>query len=253
MTDQALRRAQAAAQLAKPGAVLSRATVLTWDSGNGFAISLAGTKVTSFTCLELAFIPNPGDIVAVLRYKTTILVLGIVESPGDQGVAALSGATVTAASLTTLAADNISAGGVPGAVYELEAWGNGSQTVGNRQGLTLGVNLGGSDMSSVQFGTGAFSSADSAFRWSAKIRVVCQTGGSNATWTSYILATVSDFNHPNSPGNANETTATSCENTGTTTVDATAPVSLALKAAWGSTSGSPSLTTQIRLPARRII
>ena len=252
MTDQALRRARKAAALAKPGATLTRAKVLSWSSGAGFAISLGGAKVTSFDTLELEFIPNPGDIVAVLRFKTTILVLGIVESPGDQDVAQLGGSTVTASSLSTIASDTVSAGAVPGAVYEFEAWGNGTQTVANRQTLKLGVALGGNDMTSTTFGLTAFSPSDTAFRWTAKVRVICQTGGSSATWTSYILATVSDFSGGIAPGNNNESTGTSCENTGTTSVDATADATMALRAAWGSTSGSPSLSTQVRLPVRRI-
>lgn len=252
MTDQALRRARIAAKPPVSGAKLSRATVLRWSSGAGFAISLGGTEVTSFDTLELAFIPNPGDIVSVLRFKTTILVLGIVESPGDQSVAQLGGSTVVAASLSTIASDTVQAGAVPGAVYEFEAWGNGTQTPGNRQGLTVGVALGGHDMTSGAFGTGAFSSVDAAFRWSAVARVICQTGGPNATWTSFIKATVSDFSGANSPGNANMATLTSCENTGTTTVDATANATMALRMAWGATGGSPSITTQVRLPIKRV-
>jgi hypothetical protein len=252
MTDQALRRARKTATPPAVGAKLSRATVLSWSSGAGFAISLGGTKVTSFDVLELGFIPNPGDIVSVLRYKTTILVLGIVEDPGDQDVAQLGGSTVTAASLSTIASDTVEAGAVPGAVYEFEAWGNGTQTVGNRQTLKVGVALGGNDMSATTFGTTAFSSSDSAFRWTAKVRVVCQSAGASGTWTSYVLATVSDFSGNIAPGNNNESTGTSCENTGTTTVDTTNDATMALRMAWGSTSGSPSVSTQVRLPIKRI-
>lgn len=252
MTDQALRRARKTATPPAAPAKLSRATVLAWSSGAGFAISLGGTKITSFDVLELGFIPNPGDIVSVLRYKTTILVLGIVESPGDQDVAQLGGSTVVASSLSTIASDTVSAGAVPGAVYEMEAWGNGTQTVANRQTLKMGVALGGNDMTSFVFGSTAFSSADTAFRWTAKVRVVCQTAGPTGTWTSYILATVSDFSGNIAPGNNNESTGTSCENTGSTTVDTTNDATMALRVAWGSTSGSPSLSTQIRLPIKRI-
>jgi hypothetical protein len=79
--DQSLRRDRLAAAQPQPGAQLTRATVKDWDAGNGYVISLHGADVTAFTVLASAGSPSPGDVVAVLRQQTSILVLGKIVSP----------------------------------------------------------------------------------------------------------------------------------------------------------------------------
>jgi hypothetical protein len=253
VTSQAIRRARIAAKTPAAGAALTRARVISWDAVSGYAISLGGAAVTSFDVLDLSTVPVPGDIVAVLRYKTKILVLGIVEAASDEEVASFPGNSVTTSTIATLASDTIPAGAPAGSVWELEGWGNGVQAVANRQTLLLGVALGGQDMTQLTFGTTAFSTADTAWRWWARARVVCHTAGASGTWTSFIQASVSDFSGPISPGNANMAYGTSSENTGTTTQDTTASAVLALRAKWGATTGSPAITNQVTLPVKRIV
>ena len=53
-----------------------------WDATNGYAISLQGAEVTAFTVLDSAGTLNPGDVVAALRAKTSIVVLGKIVAPG---------------------------------------------------------------------------------------------------------------------------------------------------------------------------
>jgi hypothetical protein len=81
MADQSLRRARLAAQKPRAGATLGRATVKTWDAINGYVITLNGGDVTAFTILASAGSPSPGDVVAVLRQQTSILVLGKIVNP----------------------------------------------------------------------------------------------------------------------------------------------------------------------------
>jgi hypothetical protein len=81
MADQSLRRAREAAAQPPAGAHMTRATVKTWDATNGYVISLNGGDVTAFTILASAGSPSPGDVVAVLRQQTSILVLGAIVNP----------------------------------------------------------------------------------------------------------------------------------------------------------------------------
>lgn len=155
--------------------------------------------------------------------------------------------TVTAAALGNLTTFTIPAADADtGAVYELEVWGNGQQgTVGNRQTLQFAVVLGGTSMATVQFGTTALPDTSAIFRWRAAGRVICNTTGVTGTWTSYLLVTLSQFNVNYSIGNANFAQAFSCEATGTVTKDTTASETLSIQAAWGATTGAPTLTSQV--------
>lgn len=167
--------------------------------------------------------------------------------------AAFPNNTITAASLQTLTTFTIPAGDADvGAIYELEVWGNGQQgTAGNRQTLQLAVSLGGTTMSTITFGTGALPDTHSFFRFALTGRVICHTTGLTGTWTSYVLATLTEFDTPGPAlltiPNANFAQATSSESTGagTTTVNTTVDEALALQAAWGATTGAPTLTSQI--------
>lgn len=81
MADQSLRRAREAAARPPAGAHLTRATVKQWDTTNGYVITLNGGDVTAFTILASAGSPSPGDVVAVLRQQSSILVLGKIVNP----------------------------------------------------------------------------------------------------------------------------------------------------------------------------
>lgn len=161
--------------------------------------------------------------------------------------------TVTAASLTNLAQGTIPAADAEtDSVYELEVWGNGQQgTIGNRQTLQLAVVLGGSTMASITFGSVALPDTAAAFRFRAVGRVICLVPGAAATWQSSILATVSQFSvnltENAAAGSNNTITGFSCESTGTTVKDSTASNNMGVSAAWGATTGAPTLTSQVAL------
>lgn len=168
--------------------------------------------------------------------------------PGASG-ATFPGTTVTAASLTSIASATIPANApVAGAVYELETWGNGTQG-STAQTLQLGAALGGSAMASVILASGSMA-INATFRWRALIRVICNTTGATGTWTSYVKANWTTWTAGGSnigPNNNNFSEAFSCESTGTTTADTTASQALAVQAAWGATTGGPTLTSRVAL------
>jgi hypothetical protein len=158
------------------------------------------------------------------------------------------GTTVTAASLTDIAAFTIPAGDADvGAVYEVDVWGNGIQgTLGNRQTLQCGAAIGGTALQSVTFGTTAFENVgNQAFRFRIQARMICVTTGSLGTWTSYVKATVSDFGSNIAPGNNDFAEGFACESTGTTTKDTTVAQTASAQIAWGATTGAPSLTSRV--------
>jgi hypothetical protein len=157
--------------------------------------------------------------------------------------------TVTAATLQNLAAFTINAGDAqPLAVYEIEVWGDGKQG-STAQTLELSVVLGGTALQNVVLASGSMA-ANNSFRWYAKGRVICITNGSSAAWQSSVKANWSLFNGNIGPGNNNFAEAFSCEANTTTTVGSTAANTLGISAAWGATTGAPTLTSRIALGRR---
>lgn len=131
-----------------------------------------------------------------------------------------------------------------GAVYELECWGHGQQGSSAKQTLQFGIQFGGTAMQNSTFGTTAFSAVNILFRWWAIARVMCITTGVSGTWQSLLLASTADFNGGNiAPGNNNFAFTNSSDSTTTYTVDTTVVHNLNLQAAWGATTGAPTLTS----------
>jgi hypothetical protein len=151
--------------------------------------------------------------------------------------------TVTSATLSNLASGTYQGlDAAVGSVYEVEAWGNGQQG-STAQTLEFAVVWGGTTMTNATMGTTAMP-ANQTFRWWAKARVICHTTGASATWSSFVEAIYNGTNNV-SPGNNNMGCASSCENNTTTTLDSTVNQSLSLRAAWGATTGAPTLTSQV--------
>jgi len=133
-----------------------------------------------------------------------------------------------------------------GATYETEVWGNGVQG-STAQTLQFGVVLGGTTLANLTFGTTAFGSpaASVIFRWWGIARVTCVTTGGSGTWRSLVLAKVNAFTGNLAPGNSNQASGTSTESTSTTVKDTTVDQTVSLSAVWGSTTGAPTLTSQV--------
>jgi len=83
MSQNLARQVQAAikASQAKGGLSLQRAVVVSWDASDGFTINLAGAAVGNPPVLESTGTLAPGDVVAVLRQKSAVLVIGKITSP----------------------------------------------------------------------------------------------------------------------------------------------------------------------------
>jgi hypothetical protein len=74
-----------AASRSNQGTLLLRGTVQSWDPASGYIVAVNGTDLPVTTVLSTAEIPEPGSVVALLRHKSTILVLGLIIPPADLG------------------------------------------------------------------------------------------------------------------------------------------------------------------------
>lgn len=160
------------------------------------------------------------------------------------GLVTQGSSTVTSATFANLATSTYLANDANvGSYYELEAWGHGTQATGTRQALSVQVSFGSTAMTSLTIGSTALSSAGVAFRWWGKVRVMCLTTGSGATWQSFLQFGVNDFTATNlAPGNNDFAIGSSTDNVSTYSVSSTANHAFSFQAAWASTSGSPTLT-----------
>jgi len=133
-----------------------------------------------------------------------------------------------------------------GAVYEIEAWGNGTITPANKQTLSFRPNFASTPMTTGTFGSTAFGTT-AAFRWWAVIRMIVQSLGTGGLVVSYLKANISETANV-SPGNGNFAEMTMSESVGSYPRDSTRDVTLSLQASWGG-SGQ-SLTSRVALPKR---
>lgn len=71
-----------AIQDAQPGGcALLTGTITTWGSGT-YLVHVLGTDIADVPVLAQAGIPSPGDVVAVLRQKSSYLILGKIVPAG---------------------------------------------------------------------------------------------------------------------------------------------------------------------------
>lgn len=85
------------------GARLIPGTVTSWDAGSGYAVSVAGTEMPGVQVLGTASFA-PGDVVTLLQYKSSLLILGPTAPAG--GIASSSpGNTIVPSGDVTGAAD----------------------------------------------------------------------------------------------------------------------------------------------------
>lgn len=66
---------------ADDGRMLLTGTVRTWNATDGFTVAAGGAVLTVTTVLASVGNLSLGDVVAVLRYKTTVLILGKITTP----------------------------------------------------------------------------------------------------------------------------------------------------------------------------
>jgi len=183
--------------------------------------------------------------------------LSIVSDSGAQGdipwtrQAFFPGNAVTGTSLANLASGTYPANdAVGGAIYEVSTWGSGTQAATTRRTLQFEVQFGGQSTSTQTFGATSFSAPSVGFRWIAVARVICVTTGASGTWQTSIMAMVTDNTGAVSPTNNNMGLLFNCDAAGTYTVDTTVDETIAIRAAWESTTGSPTMTSRVAFQRR---
>jgi hypothetical protein len=174
-------------------------------------------------------------------------IVGLNSVDGNQphrGQSSAGGTGVTAASDTPLSDAFTIDGGDANAntTYRLTAWGTGTQGSTN-QTLTLSVYFGGSSRASFTIGTTEWSGTTSqGFRWKAELIAQCHSNGAGGTWSFCISGYESVAANIFSSNGANQTMAGVASTGADVTVDTTVNNDMLLEAAWGSTTGSPTLT-----------
>jgi hypothetical protein len=157
--------------------------------------------------------------------------------------AAVSTVTVTAAAQTALT----SLWSIPandaaiGAAYEVTTYGTGTQG-STAQTLTFAAGFGstlGVANSGITFPS-SFAGTSAAFRWKSKVTATCVTTGSGGTWLIACEATVTS-----AAGDNSGTSVGAAVSFSTTTAE-----NVYVCAAWGSTTGAPTLSSLTSRVAR---
>jgi hypothetical protein len=132
-----------------------------------------------------------------------------------------------------------------GAVYEVEAWGNGTITQAGKTSLSMRGNVASTPMAVAAMGASQFGSSN-LFRWWAMARLIVVTLGTSGTVRSMIKFNATEYNTNTNSGNFSESFAT--ESSGTYAKDSTRDATFSLQASWGGTG--QSLTSQVMIPKR---
>jgi hypothetical protein len=191
------------------------------------------------------------DAIAGLRGQAAALPNPQYLVPGVQP-AFFPNSTVATSFLSSLAVANIPAGDPDiNSVYEIETWGNGVQG-STAQTLEFSVSAGGTAMTNITFGTQAFGTtpANAIFRFLVIGRVIFQAIGTSGVMTSYLKANVTVFGATITPNTNNFAEGFSCESITTYTINTLVNNNYSVSAAWGSTTGGPTLTSQVAIPKR---
>jgi len=227
-----------------PDGLHTQALLAVVSATNGYGVIQAANSVLNLKTSETPSAPANGTYLYVdaAGKLAQISQAGTaMQVPGTQ-LATFPAIAVTQATLNNLASATYPANDAEiGAVYELEVNGNGIQG-STAQNLQVAVSFGGNTMATFTWGSG-FAGTNAAFRWKVKIRIICHTTGAGGTWSSEIEGVISGFN----TNITNSVAAVSCESSGTTAVDTTANQTFALQAAWGSTTGAPTLTSRVAM------
>lgn len=139
---------------------------------------------------------------------------------------------------------------VAGSIFELEVWGYGSNGNSNNS-QSYQVVAAGNGMSNFTLAS-AFFPANQIFRWHITSRIICWSSGSSGIFQSQIFGEVSEFGGSIDPGSGSQNSSGMCgsESTGTTTIDTTSPITLALAASWGGSSSGQAITSTNAIPKR---
>lgn len=216
-----------------------------WASGSSASLVLNSAGVNYAQLTTVPQVPSSG----ALLYASSINALVEQVPTGTNYV--LSGAqtggitkgTSTGTIATSIVQGIVFSGGEPTAqaVWELEAWGSGTQG-STAQVLGFGLTLGAVSICSCQLGAAGFT-ASKPFRWQARGFIKCISTGVSGTWSGHFTGTLSISGTTLLTGNAaNFTFPFTASPTIPVTVDTTSPQVLAITANWGSGTGSPTIS-----------
>jgi hypothetical protein len=170
-------------------------------------------------------------------YNGVIPATNTVWQPGNQ---------VTGTSLSNLASQTILNGDpCVNSMYELDVWGN-ITTGTTAETLELAVNLGGSAASNVTLGTSFWGVvASQAWRFYVKCRVMVSVTGASGVWNSMLFGAITTTSNViGGSGSQNDGALTASESTGTISLSTLQNNQFGLLAAWGGTTGAPSITSR---------
>ncbi len=149
--------------------------------------------------------------------------------------------TVTAATQTALSSVyNIPANEAQvGTVYRITASGFGTWASSGPQTLNLGASLTGVQTGGNLTLAAALFPLSDAIRWEAEARVICVSTGSGGTWINALRGTINHFGTILATPNA---FSWAVSNTGTLVASTLTVQTLSVDAAWGATTGAPTIT-----------
>lgn len=154
-----------------------------------------------------------------------------------------TGPTINGTGLVQASAVTVPAGtAVPGAVYRLTTWGNGTWNNGSGDTLIVQPSMGGSTAGGCTIGTVALPSG--AFRWRIIQELTCISTGANATWLVAGYGSLSAFGANLQGGSASNSIPLTYGNTATITASSLIAQAMSLSLAWGAIAGSPSITVE---------
>jgi len=169
------------------------------------------------------------------------LQMGLV---GSQN-ATFPGNSVVAAMLQNLGSFTIPANDAEaGAVYQLEIEANFTQAAGTATTIRFTSNFAGTTDGDQTLGA-AFCAAGGTGRFYGRVRAYCVTTGVSGTWKTSLLAITTP-----TAGPAGSYVAEDNSSGSVITADTTASQVLALKVAWGTTTGSPGITNRVTIAGR---
>jgi len=205
-------------------------------------ISEAAMSGRSGVFLGLIFVPASASTSAAMQLNP-----GNARTLGPWGRAQVTPTSYGGTGWGTLASMTIPAyDSDVGAVYEIEAWGNGSIAQASKTTLSMRANFGSTPMNTIIQGSTAWGSTN-AFRWWAVVRLIVVSLGTGGVCRSFINF-AQDETANVSPSNGNFAFITGSESSGTYPKDSTRDATFSLQASWGG-SGQ-SITCQTMIPKR---
>lgn len=130
-----------------------------------------------------------------------------------------------------------------GSAYEVLCGGFGTWGTGVLIAFTLvGQNI--TLVNQINGIAGAAFSNTAGFRWTLRGEIVFNATGASGSVLASLSYTLSESANPVNPGTASTNTIAVADEAGATTLDTTSSIPVVVKAGWGATTGSPTITNR---------